>query len=411
MALPEELKEALDDVHKSIGAKNTEAKNALEALDGRVNKIADEIERHGKETSEAKDAFQNQSVKFNELADEHKELTQKFAELMRGPGSPTAQKSLGQLAVDSELMKKGSRARGDLVSADDSGLGLIGQQKAVSTADASAGPLVPTQQRPGIMYDPLERLTVRDLLTVLPTSESMVEWYREKMFTNSADIVAELAQKPESDITFEKASTGMEVIAHWIMASNQILSDVPRLRAHIDMRMTHGLKLKEEEQLLLGDGTGDNLHGLIPQATDYDGAAVGADAVNDTNIDTLRRALLQAELAQYPADSFIMHPKDWTDIELAKTDDKAYLFTDPKTGTGQMLWGRRVATSTAMPAGEYLTGSLRLGATMYDREAMSVRLADQHGDVFTKNAVIILVEERIGLAVERPAAIIKGAFA
>ena len=66
--------------------------------------------------------------------------------------------------------------------------------------------------------------------------------------------------------------------------------------------------------------------------------------------------------------------------------------------------------SFGMDAGDFLAGS-SLAATIYDREDVTVRVAEQHGDFFIKNMVAILCEERIGLTVERPAAMVTGTFA
>ena len=44
-------------------------------------------------------------------------------------------------------------------------------------------------------------------------------------------------------------------IAHWIPASRQVLDDAPMLQSYINVRMTYGLKLEEEDELLNGDGS------------------------------------------------------------------------------------------------------------------------------------------------------------
>jgi HK97 family phage major capsid protein len=67
------------------------------------------------------------------------------------------------------------------------------------------------------------------------------------------------------------------------------------LQSYIDGRLRYGLAFKEEQQILNGDGTGQNLLGIIPQATAY----VRPTGVTTTasKIDTLRYAMLQAVLA------------------------------------------------------------------------------------------------------------------
>ncbi|WP_236215691.1 phage major capsid protein, partial [Metapseudomonas otitidis] len=123
-----------------------------------------------------------------------------------------------------------------------------------------------------ILMPGLRRLTIRDLLAQGRTTSNAVEYVRENVYTNSAAPVAEGALKPESNLTFTKQTANVKTIAHWIQASRQIMSDAPQLESYVNDRLIYGLRLKEESQVLAGDGTGDNLPGLKTVATDYDAA-------------------------------------------------------------------------------------------------------------------------------------------
>ncbi|MEG5435030.1 phage major capsid protein, partial [Enterobacter asburiae] len=125
-------------------------------------------------------------------------------------------------------------------------------------------------QIPGIIMPGLRRLTIRDLLAQGRISSNALEYVREEVFTNNADVVAEKALKPESDITFSKQTANVKTIAHWVQASRQVMDDAPMLQSYVNNRLMYGLALKEEGQLLNGDGTGDNLEGLNKVATAYD---------------------------------------------------------------------------------------------------------------------------------------------
>ncbi|MGK9517996.1 phage major capsid protein, partial [Salmonella enterica subsp. enterica] len=59
--------------------------------------------------------------------------------------------------------------------------------------------------------------------------------------------------------------------------------------------------------------------------------------------------------------------------------------------------------------GEFLTGSFAQGARIYDRMAFTIKVGMINDD-FIKNKRAILVEERLGLAVRRPYAFVKGRF-
>lgn len=187
---------------------------------------------------------------------------------------------------------------------------------------------------------------------------------------------------------------------------------MPQLQGLIDGRMREGLKIKEDEDLLFGDGQDGHLLGLVPQATDYSAAGLPAPAVGGpatTMLDHLRWSHLQVAKALYPATFSVLSLEDWATIQLLKTNDGAYIFGTPTDGAAPRVWGKRVVESYGLPTGQFLSGS-GFAATIYDREEVTVRVAEQHGDFFIRNMVALLVEERLAFTVERPKAIVAGTF-
>ena len=274
-------------------------------------------------------------------------------------------------------------------------------------ADGSAGDLVQTTRLSGVLGLPERRMTVRDLISPGTMEGSALEYVKETGFTNNAAPVAEGAKKPESSLKYDLITTTAKVIAHFFKASRQILSDAPQLASLIDHRGRYGLAYKEELQLLNGDGTGQNLLGIIPQATAYVAPLTVAGA---TQIDKLRLALLQAELAEYPSTGMVLNPIDWAGIELTKDDTGRYIIGNPQGVIGATLWNRPVVTTQAIAVDKFLAGAFQMGAQVFDRWQARVEVATENEDDFTKNLVTILAEERLALAVYRPEAFIYGDF-
>lgn len=109
-------------------------------------------------------------------------------------------------------------------------------------------------------------------------------------------------------MTFTIDSANVRTIAHWIPATSQVLEDWSQLRRIIDNQMMYGLKT----ELLMGDGLGVHLSGLITQATSC--------AASDQKLDTLRHAVLEAEDDDEEVDFIVLNPKDFHDIELIKDE-------------------------------------------------------------------------------------------
>lgn len=286
----------------------------------------------------------------------------------------------------------------------------IGIKAAITSLDTSAGSLVVPDRQPGIVGLPQRRLTIRDLIAPGRTGSNMIEYVKETGFTNNAAPVSEnpASDKPESDLEFELVQSGVKTIAHLVRASKQILDDAAQLSSYIDARLRYGLQLKEEAQLLKGSGTGNNLHGIYTQASAY--ANPGVTVQNQTWIDQLRLALLQAELAEYYADGIVLSPIDWTAIELTKDNQNKYILANPFGLAMPMLWSRPVVATQSMDAGDFLVGAFKLGAQVYDREDANVVISTEDKDNFSKNMITIRAEERLALAVYRPEAFVKGEF-
>lgn len=410
------------DIRKALGELTDVAKAAKDAvadvkkshieLDGRVEKLHKEMEQ-GKADAVTKAAFQDAVEKveksekaLDRLNQEVTELAKKAANLLGG-GSDQ-RKSLGQLAAESEVCKSYRGGKAELVTMNSP---LFGKA-AVTSAQASAGVLIQPHQA-GILMGPEQPLTVRDLFQAVSISSNAIEWVQEKLYTNNAGPQnGEGQAKNESGITFEKKTSPVETIAHWIPASRQVLSDAPQLQGLIDGRLRFGLKLNEDNQLLYGDGTNGNLLGAVPQATVFDPSgmpAVTSGGPAHTSIDYLRWAFLQASKALYPATFAVMSLEEWAKIQMLKTTDGAYIFGTPTDGAAPRVWGKQIVESHGMAADEFLAGS-GFAATVYDREEVTVRVAEEHSDFFVKNMIAILCEERVGFTVERPAALVTGSF-
>jgi HK97 family phage major capsid protein len=398
--------EQLTDVAKSAKEAIEQMKKSHTDLDGRVAKLHEEMS-NGKADSITKAAFQEAVARVEKseatLAKTNVELTelaQKSANLL---GSGNQHKSLGQMAAASDAAKN---YKGGTVELCAMAAPLFGKA-AVTSGGASAGALIEAYRVPGIIVGPDAPLTIRDLFMAVSISSNAIEWVRELLFTNAAGAQnGEGSAKNESGLTFEKKTSPVETIAHWIPASRQVLSDVPQLSGIIDGKLRTGLKLKEDAALMFGSGANGNLLGLVPQATAFNALL---SKVGDTKIDMLRRAILQVAKAQYPATFQVLSLEDWAEIETMKTTDGAYIFGSPTNGTAPRLWGKSVVESHGLDTGDFLVGS-SLAATIWDREDVTVRVAEQHADFFVKNMVAILCEERLGFTVERPQAIVSGSF-
>lgn len=272
-------------------------------------------------------------------------------------------------------------------------------------------PMVPRQMR---------RARVRDLFPVAQTNANLIDFFRVIGFgtdrldlSSSASMVPDrddsthFGLKPQSELTFESAQAPVRTIAHYELAHRNVLQDEPQLQSTINNELLYGLRLTEDNQILNGTGTGEDLLGIL-NTTGVQTYSESSGPGSDNHADAIRRAATKSILAYFDPTGVVVHPYDWEAIELAKGSDEHYsIAMNVTVGAEARLWRMTVVDSPAIAEGTALVGAFGLGAQLYDRMQANIRIAEQHADLFVRNAVAILAEERLALAVKRPESFVK----
>ncbi|EOE6857464.1 phage major capsid protein [Cronobacter sakazakii] len=390
------LKKVSASIEEATGKFNAKAEEALK-----------EAQKTGKLSAETKETVDKMASEFNALKEAEKtlkaalgELEQQVAQMPLANAAKVVE-TVGQTVISSEALKAfaASVEGGKRVS--------VPVNAALISTDVPTGVVEP-QRLPGIDTAPKQRLFIRDLIAPGRTAAPAIFWVQQTGFTNAAKVVPEGTAKPYSDIQFATQITPVTTIAHMFKASKQILDDFAQLQSTIDAEMRYGLKYVEEQEILFGDGTGAHLKGIVPQASAFSAAF---EVEKQNGIDVLRLAMLQAQLARFPASGHVLHFIDWAKIELTKDSLGRYILANPAALSGPTLWGLPVvATETAAFQGKFLTGAFNAAAQLFDREDANVVISTENADDFEKNMISIRCEERLALAVKRPEAFIYGAF-
>ena len=134
-------------------------------------------------------------------------------------------------------------------------------------------------------------------------------------------------------------------------------------------------------------------------------------SIDEVRISNVARSAAWVKFEYYNMNGLVLNPVDWQTLETAKATDGHYLMVSMPTDTAtQTVWRIPVVITNAMTAGTFLIGDFTMGAVIYDRENISVRVSESHGTLFVENGVAILGEERYTLAIPLPKAFCKGAF-
>lgn len=329
-------------------------------------------------------------------------------------GASEAAKTLGRQFVESQgyqqLMKKG--LQGSSWTTGDVELNT----KTTFTEGTSGAPgggywpanISPTVL-PGVTDIRFRTPVVEDLLPGGATSSPLIRYLVETAVTNAAATVAEGGLKPESAISFSKVDEVLHKLATFLPITDEMLEDWDQAQSYIDGRLTLFLQLSSETQLLNGDGTGNNLTGLLNRSGLATSITKGTapSVAADNSMDAIYRQITAIRQSAFlEPDGIVIDPVSWQNILLSKNTQGQYYANGPFAGENpEMLWGKRVVVTPAMAAGTALTGAFQQSAQVFTKGGVTVEASNSHADFFQRNQTAIRAERRMGLAVYRPGAL------
>ncbi|ENS5445564.1 phage major capsid protein [Morganella morganii] len=397
----------MSDTNELLKSLKAQIEKANSDFNAKAESALTEAQKAGGLSAETKEAVDKMALELNALREAEKTIKSAMGELeqhiaqMPLQNALKAAQSFGQQLISAEVLK-------DINSSIQGNKRISVPVQAALISTGVAEGVVEPHRLPGVDVAPKQRLFIRDLIAPGKTQSPAIFWVQQTGFTNKAAVVPENTTKPYSDIEFATKITPVTTVAHMFKASKQILDDFSQLQSLVDAEMRYGLKFVEEQEILFGDGSGAHLHGIIPQASKY---KPEFSVEKQNGIDDLRLAMLQSQLARFPASGHVLHFIDWAKIELTKDSLGRYILANPASLTGPTLWGLPVvATETAAFKGKFLTGAFNAGAQLFDREETNVVISTENADDFEKNMISIRCEERLALAVKRPEAFVYGDF-
>jgi HK97 family phage major capsid protein len=350
-------------------------------------------------------------------------LAQKFV------GDVHQQKSLGDFLKENDDVQRLVKDRRGKASFELNGVmeaAVLGRKSSIitgiTTGNLNGDPLAPVGAQttgvlpifriPGIVPEARQTLKIRDVLSARPTTFDVVDYVKVNTPLSIASPVAEASLKPENQLTFTSYSERIKLLATFIIASRQVLSDFGELMGFLESSLGYYVDLSEELQLLAGDGVGEDWHGLIPQAGTFNTSLLPKPALGWTKIDVIATAVEQINVAKEIDPTFVvLHPSDWWSIRLTKDGFGRYILGDPQAFVRSNIFGLDVVVTTSMAQGTFLVGSgSPVAAEIRDRMGTVVEISLEDSDNFRRNLATVRCEKRGALIVKRNASFIFGSF-
>ena len=284
---------------------------------------------------------------------------------------------------------------------------------ATGGADGAYKPLLTEVDQQGVF--PYQRpLTVADLFSQGTMTGSAVTYPVYGKLEGGPGMVAEGGQKPQSHFPDpEWVTDTLKEVAVWWKITDDMAEDLPYVASEIQDQNDYAMQIKEEDQLLNGDGTGSNVNGLLAR----DGVQEIGDDDERSVADRIFHAKTMINKATgHNADALVISPDDYETLRLSKDANGQYygggFFLPAYGGTGQLViqetpWGLKTVVTPAAADGESVVGAFKAGGKVLRKGGRRVASTNSHEDDFTNDKITFRIKERMTLQVKYPADFVK----
>ena len=386
--------------------------------------IKEQIETGLKSISdEIKNLEEKQAEEIRNLGSTHKETSDQIKTLVERADS--MKERLDNLEVSSNRIKQDARSfkselnetlekeQENLRNLKDSGRGFRIELKndPMTTGNSYTGEVIASDRLNGIFSDPDRVVHVRQFLSQASTTSDTIRYVRETAYTNGTAMQVEGSDKGNSSFTLQAYDAPVRTLASYLRISRQALDDTAFLSSYITQKMPNKLYLVEDNQILYGDNTGENLQGITEVAQAFS-AISGLSLVS--KFDALVNAISQVRTdnGEYQANAIMLNPEDFYIMLSEKDNESRYLFPDAVRfgGTAPRVAGVPIIQNTAVAKDDFIVGDFASGATLVNRQGVSLQFFEQDQDNVKKNLVTVRIEERLALPVHNPNAFVYGDF-
>lgn len=262
----------------------------------------------------------------------------------------------------------------------------------VSTSTGNSAYIPQPQFLPGIVDLVRNEPFLLDYLPVRNAQSARIVWTEKTNPQGTAQFIGEGEVKPLVSFEIKTNVSNAKKVADKIKVSNEMLDDIPYIMSEIRGELKYLVDMKTDEQLLSGDGEGDNLKGIKEYASLY--VVTTMKTTNANNHDALRAGQAQLKSLNFSANYAFINPIDGANMDMQKAvDSGVYLLPPFTTADGRRLGSMLVVETNQIPVGDVLIMDSRK-AKVYRWIEFVIKIGYVNDD-FEKNLVTIIGEQRL----------------
>lgn len=315
-------------------------------------------------------------------------------------GGKSAEKGTFEVFVekniaDNKLTKDNPQVRNASYSANETlkAPALMTTANVIPNVAGGFSPLFGNYIDPEVGHTPKPDNIFMDLVTVKYQPGTETIWYTDRINEEgTAQFIAEGATKPLADAEWKTTSKQTkEVAIRWKM-TNRLMFHAPSVVEDFREHANELVDQVVDDQILTGDGTGNNLDGIIANAGAFIVPAGLAEYYADANIyDVLAAMATQIRLANYKGQiEAVLNTVWWAKMAGTKDGEGRYLIVPFRSADGKTIFDVRVHFTNKMDADDILVGVLKNYNLVISEDAIYAE--GYENDDFSKNLVSKKIE-------------------
>ena len=235
---------------------------------------------------------------------------------------------------------------------------------------------------------------LRQIVNAGVTLSKYITYIEQANPDGGADVTGEGSLKNQADFDLVERQAVTQKITAFIKVSKEMIQDLPFMQREINTELMELVALKLDSQILSGDGTGNNLVGILQNATAWAAGSFALQIPLANELDVIRVAISQIESNLFTPNYIVMHPTDVAKFDVNKSTYGEY--TQPMIYTDlngvKRYNGIEIISNTGIAVGTFLVGDFTK-SNLRIREEMNIQVGFVNDD-FTKNLFTVLCEAR-----------------
>lgn len=264
----------------------------------------------------------------------------------------------------------------------------------MSIADSFTGTYALAELEPGVSRLPQRQPFIEQLVSVGTINSPIDVWIETTDETGAPAPVAELAAIPQKEWDFVERTAQVRKIGVYAKYSAEMGEDLPNLVSEIRNFLIADLRRVVDTQILSGNGSGENLVGILQHATAYAAGSFAGTVLDANNFDVIETAVTQVIVNLFNPNYVVVHPIDKAKMNLSKNSEGTYVLPPFISQSGQVVSGVRVISNTGITADNFLVGDFSRSSVKY-RRGLTVEMTNTDQDDFIKDRFTVKATVRL----------------